>query len=78
MRKKIDPFFTKKSYEEKVIWQTSQKFTISSTFSEEFSRCTIKGYEEKNTSYPFFLFKGIKHIIAKNAPLRCVRSLVAP
>ena len=37
-----------------------------------------KRYEEKNTSYPFFLFKGIKHIIAKNVPLRCVRSLVAP
>ena len=54
MRKKIDPFSSKKSYEEKCIWQTSQKLTISNTFSEEFSRCTKKGYEEKTTSYPFY------------------------
>ena len=54
MRKKIALILSKKTYEKKGIWHTSQKYTISSTFSEEFSRCTIKGYEEKNTSYPFF------------------------
>ena len=53
MRKKIAQILSKNTYEEKGIWHTSQKYTISSTFSEEFSRCTIKGYEEK---IPHILF----------------------
>jgi hypothetical protein len=53
MRKKIDPFLSKKSYEEKGIWQTSQKLTISSTFSEEFSRSTKKDMRGK---LPHILF----------------------
>jgi hypothetical protein len=53
MRKKIDPFLDKKSYVEKGIWQTSQKLTISSTFSEEFSRCTKKDMRRK---LPHILF----------------------
>ena len=77
MRKKNDPFLSKKSYEEKGIWHTSQKFTISITFSEEFFRCT-KNDMRRKTPHIILLFKGIKHIITKNTPLRCVRLLVAP
>lgn len=68
MRKKIALILSKKTYEKKGIWHTSQKYTISSTFSEEFSRCTIKGYEEKNTSYPFFYSREL-NISSPRTPL---------
>ena len=77
MRKKIALILSKKTYEEKGIWHTSQKYTISSTFSEEFFRCT-KNDMRRKTPHIIFLFKGIKHIITKNTPLQCVRLLVAP